>query len=500
MLDRNQIYEADRVTVSRQGISSQDLMERAAAALYKWINGRFSDKKTVFAIFCGPGNNGGDGLALARLLSDAGYAVQVFIVQYTPSGTADFESNLKKLSQRLVPIFLTEHSEYPFIDKGTVVIDAIFGIGLNRTPAIWVQNLISQLNTCGCPIIAIDIPSGLELEKAPENQEFIIQADVVLTLGTPKLALCLPQAAPYVKSFFVLDIGLDCEFLQHLTTAFVWVDLSFARTLYRPRMRFSHKGSYGHVVIIGGQRGSIGAPLLAAKSAMYSGAGLVTAYIPSCGLVPIQAAVPEVMVQTDSNSDFISEIPQNNPEFTFVIGMGMGQHSSTKKVFLNWLPKQKKPIVLDADALNILSQNPHALKHLPQDSILTPHPGELKRLIGPWSSDFQKIDLAREFSLRWQVVLVVKGSHTIIFHKGMGYVNSTGNPGMATAGSGDVLGGLVGSLLAQHYTPLQAALLGVFLHGFSGDSMVRESGQEGLTASGLITGMGKAFQYLYPNK
>lgn len=497
ILDQKQAYEADRVTLERQGISGAALMERAARALFEWLQARFPGGAVPFHIFCGIGNNGGDGLALARLLARNGDRVQVYIVPYSDKRSPDFLLNLQALQKvGINPVELSENSAFPPMETGAVAVDALFGIGLTRPPAPWVRTLIGRLNASGAPIVSVDLPSGLPMHRVPAFPEGVVLADTVLTFGSPKLVFFLPQTGVYVKEWQVLDIGFDHGFMSEVQTEFELFTAQEARALYRPRNKFSHKGTYGHAMLIGGSFGKIGAVALAARACLGSGAGLVTAWLPGCGVVPLQAAVPEAMAGTAGEDGHLSVFPPQGEGYTCGLGMGLGKHPQTRDAFLEWLHGQHRPLVIDADGLNLLAENPGALAHLPPGSILTPHPGELRRLTGPWNDDFDKLQKARDFAQRHKCVVLIKGAHTIVFYEGKGYVNSTGNPGMATAGSGDVLAGVITGLLAQGYPPPEAALLGVYLHGRAGDLKVRHSGFEGLTASGIIEAIGPAFRQL----
>lgn len=497
ILDQKQAYKADRLTLERQGIASVELMERAARGLFEWLRARFPGGGVPFHIFCGIGNNGGDGLALARLLAGQGHRVAVYIAAYGEKRSTDFLLNLEALQKvGIRPVELKENSAFPALEEGAVAVDALFGIGLTRPPEAWVRTLIARLNASGAYLVSVDMPSGLPMHGVPAHPEGVVQADMVLTFGSPKLAFFLPDTGKFVKGFEVLDIGFDAAYIDQVQTEFELFTLREARALYRPRNKFSHKGTYGHAMLIGGSFGKIGAVALAARACLCSGAGLVTAWLPGCGVVPLQASVPEAMVETAGEDAYVSEFPPAGEGYTHGVGMGLGKHPRTRDAFLQWLAGQARPLLIDADGLNLLSENPGALAHLPPGSILTPHPGELRRLVGPWADDFDKLNKARDFARRHACVLLIKGAHTLVFYEGKGYVNSSGNPGMATAGSGDALAGVIAALLAQGYPPLEAALLGVFAHGRAGDLKAVQTGFEGLTATGLIEAIGPALREL----
>lgn len=499
ILNQEQIYSVERRTVQSQGISSLELMARAAHALFESITSNLKDRSIPINLFCGTGNNGGDGLALGRLLLQAGFKIKVYVVGFSAKVSPEFKANLDALSaDTLVPVFLTEDSELPEIEVNSILVDAIFGIGLNRKPDPWVCALIQHINASKTTVFSVDIPSGLPMDQLPVSMNCIVKSDAVLGIGIPKLPYFLPDFGPYIGGIKILDIGLDTGFIASLHSRYEVIDEMSVRSLYKKRLRYSHKGSYGHVRIIGGSYGKIGATMLASRASLFAGAGLITAWIPECGYFALQTGVPEVMVSQTGNTDFLNRLPEYEPSFTTVVGMGMGQHPQTQKAFLDWLPNQKSPVVLDADALNILSLNPDFLDILPENSILTPHPGELRRLIGDWQNDYEKIERTFKFSTQYRCILVIKGAFTMILSSGKAFFNPTGNPGMATGGSGDVLSGIIGGLLAQQYHPLHAALIGVYIHGRAGDISAQEIGAEALTATGIINGMGKAFKELYP--
>ncbi|MEJ2162854.1 MAG: NAD(P)H-hydrate dehydratase [Robiginitalea sp.] len=497
ILDKEQIYEADRQTLSAEQIPSEVLMERAASLVFDWLHQRLQGAPVNIHVFCGIGNNGGDGLVVARHLVEHGYRIQVYVVKYSENRSDDFLLNLERLKERKIrPEYLDGNSDLPQVGPTDLIVDAVFGIGLNRPPDPWVSNLFEHLNNSGAFILGIDMASGLYMDKVPENARPVLRSDHLLTFGAPKLVFFLPQTGEHVRQFEVLDIGLDKAFMDGLDTAYELLLPAEMKLLYRPRKKFSHKGTYGHVLILGGSHGKIGAVGLGARAALLSGAGLVTACVPECGYVPLQAQLPEIMVWTTPGQREHTEFPEQTEGHTIAVGMGLGTSQKTQHAFLSWLSNQNDPLLLDADALNILSMHPDAVEAIPPGSILTPHPGELRRLIGPWKDDFEKLQKAQELVNTLKCILLIKGAHTLILSGNKTYVNSSGNPGMATAGSGDVLSGLITGLLAQGYPPVEAAILGVFLHGRAGDLMAYETGQEALTATGILNGISAAFMEL----
>ena len=498
ILTAQQIYEADKLTIAKQGIDSDALMERAALAVFNWMHTRLKEAKLKIHLFCGIGNNGGDGLALARHLLEHDYEISVYVVNYSEKRSKDFLGNLDRLKERKFwPSILDADSVLPQIASNEVVVDAIFGIGLNREPDGWVGELIKHLNSTEAFTLSIDMPSGLFTHKVCENPQAVVKAQYTLSFQVPKLVFFLPQTANFVGQWKLLDIGLDADYIHSANAAYEFMGKFELLPLYKPRDKFSHKGSFGHSLLIGGSYGKIGAMLLASSACLNSGAGLVTAYLPQCGYIPMQTANPEVMVLTDGEERSISAIEVPFTPTVVAMGMGMGTGEQTIRAFETFLQENERPLVLDADALNILSHRPDLLELLPKETILTPHPGELKRLIGEWNDDFDKLEKVKQFSQKYQLIVVVKGAHTMVMAGDKGYVNSTGNPGMATAGSGDVLAGMITGLRSQGYTALDAAIFAVYLHGLAGDLVATKEGYEAVTAKKIIHAIGAAFVELF---
>lgn len=492
-----QIYKADTFTIEKQQITSDALMERAATQIFNWMHVRMQGAPVKIHLFCGIGNNGGDGIALARHLFEHGYDIAVYVVKYSDKRSKDFLTNLDRLKDRKIwPIYMDADSDLPEIHPNDIIVDAIFGIGLNRTPDAWVAKIIQHLNTSKAFILSVDIPSGLFTDSVPEDKEAVIKANYVLSFQVPKLVFFLPETGIYVEQWEVLDIGLDAEFLMNEKTDFELISKNEVLQFYRPRTKYSHKGTYGHALIVGGSYGKMGAVILTSRAALKAGSGLVTAYVPECGYAILQTAIPEVMVLTNGK-EAIEAIEFDMKPTVIGLGIGMGIHDKTVKALEHFLKGNKLPLVLDADALNILSKNQDLMDFIPENSILTPHPMELERLVGKWKDDFEKLEKVRQFTDKRKVVLIVKGAHSITFFEGRGYINTTGNPGMATAGSGDALTGIITGLIAQGYSSLQAAIFGVYIHGESGDISVENTGYQALIASDIIEGIGSAFLDLF---
>ncbi|UAB83355.1 NAD(P)H-hydrate dehydratase [Zunongwangia sp. SCSIO 43204] len=494
-----QLKKADELTIKNQGITSTQLMERAASLVTNEIDKRLQRADIAIKIFCGIGNNGGDGLVIARQLIEKGYRVKVFVVNYSDNRSQDFLINYDRLKETTNdwPEYIKDEDDFPEIDPNDFVIDAIFGIGLNRPLEGWIGELVTYINQSKAFILAIDMPSGLFSDRVPAEKDRLISANFTLSFQTPKLVFFLPQTMDYVGDLQVLDIGLDRDFLSSEKTNYELIIKHEARTLYKPRKSNSHKGNYGHALVIGGSYGKIGSVLLSTKAALRTGAGLVSTFIPKCGYNILQTALPEAMVITDKNEEKLTNIDHRMDPSVICFGMGAGKDPKTVEAFKELLQKTEKPMLIDADGLNMISENQELLEFLPKKSVLTPHPKELQRLIGDWKDDFQKIEKVQEFTQSHDLVLVLKGSHTFIFGDGHVYINNSGNPGMATAGSGDVLSGIIAGLISQQYEPLAAAILGVYLHGLSGDIVAENRSYQALISGDIVENMGAAFQALF---
>lgn len=494
-----QLYEADRVTCERQNITSLELMERAATQIFDWLHQRMQGAQVPIHIFCGIGNNGGDGLVLGRLLLQSGYNVNVYIANFTDKRSKCFLKNydrIKNVNNRW-PKLMTSEADFPLIHPDDIIVDALFGIGLNRAPEGWVKALIQYLNGQAAFKLSIDIPSGLPANLPIPDRDAVIRANHTLTFQTPKLAFFLPESGEFVPYFEPLEIGLDPEYLNSIMPLARVVLKEGVKPLYKQRLKYTHKGTYGHVLLGGGSYGKMGAMILSSRAALAAGAGLATACIPACGMTSLQAAVPEVMAVEAGSDRLIEKLDTEIKASCWVLGMGMGQAEVTAEALEALFKKQEGPMVLDADALNLIASRKSLRESLPKGAILTPHPGELKRLIGEWDHDYHKWDLCQAFARELGVILLVKGAHTMITDGEQTYINTTGNPGMATAGSGDVLSGVIGGLIAQGYAPMEAAVFGAYLHGSSGNLAVQAVGFESLMASNLIENLGPAYLELF---
>jgi NAD(P)H-hydrate epimerase len=496
ILKADQVRSWDQYTIEHEPVASIDLMERAATKCFEWLddNGWFVHS---FAVFCGKGNNGGDGLAIARMLAGRSCKVSVYILEFGHKGTEDFQTNLARLHEYpAVDIhFIQDETILHLLSTDTVVIDALFGSGLTRPSDGITSKLIDHINNSGCIIIAIDVPSGMSVDQSSKGNK-IVKANYTLTFQCYKLAFLVAENAAFIGEVIILDIGLLPEFLASLETNFELIDKPVIRSIYKPRNRFAHKGNFGHAMIIAGSYGKIGAAVLSAKACLRSGVGLLTCFVPKCGYEILQTAVSEAMVLTDANSSMITKVDDEISKYESIgIGPGLGTSSETRAAMKELISIYKKPMVMDADALNGLSMEKKLF--LPPGSILTPHPKEFQRLFGECQNDFERVEKALQNAKLINCLIVLKGHHTFIAcPNGKGYFNNTGNAGMATAGSGDVLTGMITGLLAQDYSSAQASILAVYLHGLAGDIAANEFSQEAMIASDIIDNIGKAFKQL----
>ncbi len=486
LFDTAAIRKADEVTTQNQNITSFQLMERAAREVFLWLKKTFPDKETVFHVFCGQGNNGGDGYLIAALLKGDGY-----ITFLNPVYTSGTPSPDNVVASRVVEgKELHPSVEISSFGKGkAVVIDAIFGIGLNREPAKEVAAVIEMINNSGAAVVSIDVPSGMFMGRPAAT---CVRSNYVLTFQFPKLAFYMPCYYEVTGQVVIIDIGLDKEYLQHTPSEYVLTTPEDAFRLYRKPSPYAHKGTRGHALIIGGSHGKVGAAILSSKAALLSGCGLVTAYIPECGYNAMQSTFPEAMALT-SGDRYITDISFDIQPAAIAIGPGMGQSPDTQAALRDFLNLQQMPLVIDADALNILSYHKEMIPLLPAGSVITPHPKELQRLIGDYADDFEKLEKVKSFSKEYDLVVVAKNARTMVVYHDMVYINPTGNAALATGGSGDVLTGMIAGLCAQGYGPVNAAVFAVYLHGLAADIGVKETGPHSFIASDILKYMGRAY-------
>jgi len=491
----SQIKDWDAYTIANEPIASIDLMERAAMQCAEWlIHNGYAGKH--LHIFCGKGNNGGDGLAIARLLLQKGCKVTVYVLEFGHKGTDDFQINLHRLHPLTFDIhFIQSELFFPSINEGDVIIDAMLGTGLSKPLEGVTQKLVLHLNQSSALRIAIDVPTGMYIDKSCKDAT-VLQAHNTLTFQSMKLCFLMDENHESFGTVHVLPIRLHKNYEEATSSSLQLIDKALIQTIYKPRKAFTHKGNYGHAFIVSGSYGKMGAAVLMTKACLRSGAGLVTALIPQCGYIILQSTVPEAMVESDKSQFHISQSPKELLRYAAIgIGPGIGLHEETANVVVDLLKQTHQPVVLDADALNLLSIKEDLSELLHDDCILTPHPKEFERLFGKASNDFDRLQLALHHATKLNVHIVVKTHHTLVAcPDGKAYFNSTGNAGMATAGSGDVLSGILTGLLAQGYRAEEACVLGVYLHGLAGDYAATHHSQEAMIAGDIVEGLGKAFK------
>lgn len=497
ILSAAQIREADAFTIENEPIASIDLMERAASKIFEWIY-KHANTQNNFVILAGTGNNGGDGLALARMLHEQGNQVSVYMIRFSESLSEDCLTNYERLKNisgaQLYDVY--DESQFPFFREGDIVIDALLGSGLNKPIKGMLKSLIENLNDSGVVTIAIDTPSGLYIDRPIDlKNDVVVKADYTLTFQFPKLAFLFPENDIFVGRWEVLPIGLHPQYIYEVRTPYNYTTSSIIKKLIKNRNKFSHKGTYGHALLIAGSEGKFGAAILAAQVCLRSGVGLLSVHVSRKAETILQTVVPEAMLSFDCSESYFSSLPKLNAYNAVGVGPGLGTQKETEQALKLLIQETKIPLVLDADALNILSENKTWLAFLSPETILTPHLKEFERLAGKTANSFERIEKQREMSQRYNIIIVLKGAYTCIsFPNGQCLFNSTGNPGMATGGSGDVLTGIILGLLAQHYTPKEAATLGVYLHGLAGDLYAESESMESLIASDIVTCLGRAFQ------
>jgi hydroxyethylthiazole kinase-like uncharacterized protein yjeF len=499
ILNQEQLKFADCYTIEYEPVASIDLMERASAAC---VNEIIPHIKNEVLVFCGKGNNGGDGLAIARLLHLKGFSCNAIVIHQSEEFSEDCKTNYQRLKEILPASVFDVRSENQFselnLKNDTLLIDAIFGTGLNKPLTGLSKKAAEFINACGCKIISIDCPSGFYIDKENEPGDTIVCSSLTLTFQYPKLCFLLAQNEKFVPAFKVLDIGLHKTIESLIKPEQFFITHDIIRQLITKRKVFSHKGTYGHALMIAGSEGMKGAALLSTKSCLRSGAGLATLHSIKSVLESLSVYLPEALTSADHGENHLTELPVLEKYSSIAIGPGIGTHPDTVQVLKKLLHYNNGvPLVLDADALNIISENKTWLSFLPAETILTPHPKEFDRLTEKHHSDFDRLKTAKKFAIKHNCILILKGAYSVCcMPDGSVYFNSSGNAGLAKGGSGDVLTGILCGLLARGYTAPKSALIGVYLHGHAADLAVKETSMESLLANDVIEYIGKAFAKL----
>jgi ADP-dependent NAD(P)H-hydrate dehydratase / NAD(P)H-hydrate epimerase len=497
VFEARQIREIDEYTILHEPVASVDLMERAATGCVDWLSSNIKADEHI-KIFAGPGNNGGDGWAIARILADRGFShISIYLLQISRIISPDSVINRRRLEeQNMVPVMeISSESDFPAIDKHDLIVDALFGSGLSRPLEGLSAALVKYINALGCRVISVDIPSGLKTDdEGTHSKNAIIRASHTLTFEFPKRPFFYAENAAYTGNWHIISIHLHPAVISEKDTPYHYMLIEDIRKIFRERIKFAHKGLFGHALLIAGSYGMAGAAILAARAALRSGIGLLTTHVPGAVYPILQVAVPESIFDIDNDEKHFSGLTGGRHFSAIGIGPGTGTLDISVKAFESLLKNSDIPLVIDADALNMLAEKPVLYGLLPARSILTPHPGEFDRLAGKSDSGFIRNQKQIEFAGKYNVIVLLKGAYTsIAMPDGTCCFNSTGNPGMSTAGSGDVLTGIILSLLAQGYASSDAALLGAFIHGLAGDLAVSDISQQALIATDIIDYLGKAF-------
>ncbi len=497
LLNAQQIKALDAFTIQHEPISSLDLMERASRACVKRLVKLIPTDAPVL-VFCGTGNNGGDGLAISRLLLDIGYSVKTFFVRYSEKISPDASENYQAL-QNKYPLCVHEinnGAQLPSFAPGATVIDALLGTGIHTAPAGLLEETIAFINQFN-DVISVDLPSGLFPDRSSSENKSIVHSRLTLTFHAPKLAFLLPENFLFVPVFEVLDIGLSAEGISLMPAKNHFTTSSEISSLLQPRQKFSHKGSFGHALLLAGSPGKSGAAIIASKACLRSGAGYLTLHSTKETLQALLLALPEAMSNTDPHPDFITEVNDLEKYDAVGFGPGVGDRQETQTVLKKILQFYSGNLVIDADGLNILSENRTWLDFLPADTVLTPHPKEFERLSEKAEDDFDRLEILRRFSVRYSCIVILKGAHTAVaMPDGNVFFNSSGNAGLAKAGSGDGLTGIILGMMARGYTPPQAALIGVYVHGLAADLCARKKSMESILISDVIEKLPNAFRKL----
>lgn len=499
----SQIRELDRYTIEHEPICSLDLMERAAKAITKAITERWTSA-TAIVVFAGPGNNGGDALAVARMLIELGYNVETFLFNINRQLSPDCATNKNRLTEIRKAKFteVTQEFDPPKLEADMLVIDGLFGSGLNKPLSGGFASLVKYINSSAAKVASIDVPSGLMTEDNTYNiRANIVRADLTLTLQMTKLAFLFPENQVNIGELIVLDINLSKEGIEKIDSQFTLLDINDVRKRLLPRSPFVHKGNMGHALLVAGSYGMGGASILATKACLRSGVGKVTTHTPRRNVIMMQVAVPEAIVQIDKEETIFSEAVDTEDFQAVGIGPGLGQSENCAIAMIAQIRRTQCPIVIDADALNMLANHRSWIQQLPKGIIMTPHPKEFDRMQGHSADSYERLSKAHELAQHLQSYVILKGRYTVLCAPD-GHItfNTTGNAGMATAGSGDVLTGIITGLLARGYERNDACIIGIYIHGLAGNIAAKKMGEESLMASDIIDCLPEAYKELGVNK
>lgn len=471
LLIASQIREADAYTIEHEPVASIDLMERASKAFVGWFVNHFPEQQKIIAVYCGTGNNGGDGLAIARMLDKHGYQkISVKIARFSERSSGDFNTNLERLKKTAITVTEIHPGEDFPEEKAEIIIGALLGTGLNKPLSGDYERLVNYLNSLKRTVVSVDVPTGLPSDGVVDPDAAVLRSDLVITFQQPKISFLLPESGPYIECWQAVGIGIDEAFIRSLDSPYQLVEEKDIRKRLKPRRRFSNKGTYGHSLIIAGQPETMGAALLCASACAYTGSGLTTACIPQSGLTALNSYLPEIMAIVRRGED-IPEIDWDKFH-AVAIGPGLGKDEYALQLLTSLLKSYKRPVMIDADGLNLLAANPGLWNFVPKGSILTPHMKEFDRLFGDHTSWWERLQTGRKKAMEHGVYIVLKNDYTISMTPGDKlYFNSTSNAAMASGGMGDVLTGVITALLAQGYSSEDACIIGNFIHGKAGDEL-----------------------------
>ncbi|PBQ32931.1 bifunctional ADP-dependent NAD(P)H-hydrate dehydratase/NAD(P)H-hydrate epimerase [Sphingobacteriaceae bacterium] len=500
ILSTDHLKALDAFTIEHEPIKSADLMDRAARACVRRIVKLTSLEDVIFVV-CGKGNNGGDGLAITRQLNEQGYNASALVINYTDKFSSDaqhhFDLLKEKFPEKISQIKSLDELKEKLTTRNCIYIDALLGTGTNKAATGLLEDTITYLNASGSKIISIDVPSGLYADKSSSENKTIIHSTLTLTFQFPKLAFLFAENKNYVPEFEIIDIGLHPQGIALQQSNFYYITKEDVSSLMRPRSKFSHKGTFGHALLLAGSKGKSGAAIIASKACLRSGAGLLTLHSNKETLNALLQHLPEAMTSEDENTDRISGIESPEKYDAIAFGPGVGSHEDTQTALKKILSYSAGKLLIDADGLNILSENKTWLNFLQPGTLLTPHPKEFERLTEKHSDDFERLKAAKHFSLKYNCILILKGAHTAIaMPDGNVFFNSSGNAGLAKGGTGDGLTGIILGLLSRGYPAPQAALIGTFVHGFAADLCVKKKSKESLLISDVIEQLPKAFRKL----
>lgn len=500
VLTGSQFAQLDRLTMETEPIASIDLMERASTAIVQEIMARWDKYHHTF-VFAGPGNNGGDGLAVARLLATQGYKVDAYLFNVTGKLSAECQANRDRLKDVPNVLFheITQGFEFPQVESEHIVIDALFGTGLSKPMSGGFAHVAKRINACKAHVVSIDMPSGLMCEdNTYTDYNVVVHAELTLSMQMPRIAFLLPENETCVGEWKLLEIGLSAEALETLDTPFYIMEEQDIKELLRPRSAFAHKGTMGHALLVAGSQGMAGAAILSSKACLHSGIGKLTLHTAACNNLILQCSVPEAVLHLDEAPRYVSEVCNDLSKYQAIgVGPGLGTDEATAQALQQYLALSDAPMVLDADALNILARHPEWIHHIPARSILTPHPKEFDNMVGHCSNTYERLQRVQEFCLEHKLYMVLKGHYSALCTPtGKVLFCPRGNSGMATAGSGDVLTGIITGFIAQGYAPIQAAILGTWLHAAAGDHAAAHLGEEYMLAGDIIAHLPEAFREL----